>query len=110
MQRPQSNFHNVRNIHHEAYNPSYYQNYTFPHFQPTFQYNSQNAFKRSHGSQGRNHDVENWCETCDRSFNSVDLLEQHKQQHQVTNINKSIIQSNTHFYNYFDLCYGLQWI
>lgn len=51
-----------------------------PH--PGFQWRPHAQFGPVNNSTTESND-EHWCETCDRGFPTADLLEQHKQQHQV---------------------------
>ncbi|CAG9784402.1 unnamed protein product [Diatraea saccharalis] len=66
-----------------VHSPRQYVNPQNVRFRPPFNNQRQYVYKRSPQS---NCNTQYWCETCDRNFPSIDLLEKHIQQHQKCNI------------------------
>lgn len=92
MQR--STFPYMGNPGQETFNPHYHESYRFgsnpyPMPQQAVQRKRQ-PFNKHQAPHRHNFGQEHWCETCDRSFNSLELLERHKQQHQVGTLKYSI--------------------
>ncbi|XP_028159263.1 nuclear fragile X mental retardation-interacting protein 1 [Ostrinia furnacalis] len=62
-------------------------NYDYPSIQSRLHNGKHLTYNRLERKPlNENYNEEHWCETCDRGFPSIDLLEKHKHQHQKCNI------------------------